>query len=130
MFTVRRQQFVPFGTVKSVINAAKAGFPPDKEIEVRHASQPKTAATGAVVRRRLQLHSCHVVESSNHAAQYLMYLQVKATAKACESTDAKQAASTDSIMKKSRSHAQSGCAVACGRCGVGDYASWVAMSTT
>ncbi len=103
--TVYRLQFVPFGTVKSVFNAAKAGFPSDKEIEVRHASkQPKTAATGAdhEVRCRLQLHSMQVAESPHQIASHLMYSQDGAAAKACESrklesTGANDTACTDSI---------------------------------
>ena len=50
---------MPFGTVKSVIKAAKAGFASDSVVEVRHDSyQPTTAATGAEVGRKLQVHVC------------------------------------------------------------------------
>ncbi len=100
----RRLHFVPFGTVKSVINAAKAGCPSGKEIEVRHASkQEETAPTGAEVRRTLRLQSMQVAESPHHAASHLMCSQEGAAATACgsgkvESTGAKDTATADSIM--------------------------------
>ena len=48
--TVCRQQFVSFGTVKSIINAAKAGLAPDHVIEVWHApKKPTTTANEAEV---------------------------------------------------------------------------------
>ena len=103
MFSVCRLQFVPFGTVKSVINAAKAGCPPDKEINVRHASkQEEIEATGAEVRRRVNLQTMQAAESPHHAASHLMCSQEGAAAEACgsgklESTDAEDTACPSSI---------------------------------
>lgn len=133
--TVRRQQFVPFGTVKSVINAAKAGFPPNKEIRVRHApQQPKTAATGAEVPAQAAFTLPAVaVQSQSHR---IMPRNVPCIAR-LEPLPRRAGARTPSKLhpptpswKKSRSHAQRGCAVVCGCCGVGDFAAWFVISTS
>jgi len=92
---------VPFGTVKSVINAAKAGFPSDKEIEVRHASkQQETTAIGTEVRRRLRLQSMQVAESPHHAASHLMCSQEGAVDTTCGSGKVEITGPTDSITRE------------------------------
>lgn len=53
---MRRLNFVPFGTVKRVINAAKVGVGINEPIHVRSASAAhNTAANGAEVRQLLSI---------------------------------------------------------------------------